>query len=57
VQTFAVVEADGVGGDIDLGLCVVGIFALPHPFHFEIQEETFRDGVDAPMSGGQAIHL
>lgn len=50
MQTLTVVEANDVGNDIDLGHRVLGIAALPHPFHFEIQEEAFGDGIDAPMS-------
>jgi hypothetical protein len=28
---------------------VAGIVALPHPFHFEVQEEAFGDGVEAVL--------
>jgi hypothetical protein len=50
VQTFTVVEADDVVGDIDFCLRVVGIFALLNPFHFQIQEEAFRDGIVPAVS-------
>jgi hypothetical protein len=56
MQTVVVVEADDIGGDIDLGLRVVGILALPHPFHFEIQEEAFGNCIDAPMSRNHCGH-
>ena len=54
MQTFAVIEADDVVGDVDPGFGVVGIVALPHPFHFEVQEEAFsnRDGTALSPDGG-----
>ena len=50
MQTFAVIEADDVVGDVDSGFRVVGIVALPHPFHFEIQEEAFSNSVVPTVS-------
>lgn len=36
-----VVEADDVIGDVIFCFRLVGISALPHPLHVEIQEEAF----------------
>jgi hypothetical protein len=57
MQMFAVVEADDVDGDIDSCFGMVGIFPLPYPFHFEIQEEAFGSSVDAPMSSGHRRNM
>jgi hypothetical protein len=38
MQTFAVIEANDVVCDADLGFGVVGIVALLHLSHFEIQK-------------------
>ena len=45
MQAFAVVEPDDVVGDINPGFGLGGIVALPHPFHFKIQEEAFSNSV------------
>ena len=45
MEPDAVVEADDVVGDVSDGFSVIGIVALPNPFHLQIQEEAFHDGV------------
>ena len=45
VQTHVVVETDDVVGDVVRGLSVVGVVALPHPLHLQIQEEALHHGV------------
>ncbi len=50
MQAFAVIKADDVVGDVDPGFSVVGIVALPYPFHFKIQEEAFSNSVVPTVS-------
>lgn len=47
MEPDAVVEADDVVGDVSDCFGVIGIVALPNPFHLQIQEEALHDGVDA----------
>jgi hypothetical protein len=50
MQALAVVEAGDVIGHVKLGFCMVRVIALPDTLHLQVQEETFSDSVDAPMS-------
>ena len=50
MQAYIVVKADDVVGDISYGFTTIGVVTLPNALHLEIQEESFHDGVDAPMS-------
>jgi hypothetical protein len=45
MQAFAVVEANDLGSDIEVGLSPVGVFSLPHAYHFEVQKEAFGHGI------------
>ena len=45
MQPFAVVKVHDVIGDVIDGFLVVGVIALPHPLHFQVEEEGFHDAV------------
>ena len=45
IDALAVVESDDVVGDVGFGLGVIDVLTLADPFHLEVQEEAFSDGV------------
>ena len=46
---MGVVEADDVVSDVGHGFVVIGVAALLDPLHFQVQQESLHDGVDAPQ--------